>query len=129
MRILPTPLLKPLFENLKVLEAVISPALMGDVHQELLSHLKLNLAGLPDRSVTEEMLDRIAEPFLKEVQQVHTTVMKKIWKDVILPCVVTLFMLIVLAALGFAIKRGKLYILRRWMSGWLRRARLDDDED
>ena len=40
---------------------------MGDVHQELPSHLKLNLAGLPDRAVTEEMLNAIAQPFLVEV--------------------------------------------------------------
>ena len=71
VRIMPTPLLRPLFENLKELEEVIPPSLMGDVHQELLSHLKLNLAGLPDRAITEEMLDAIAKPFLFEVEKVH----------------------------------------------------------
>ena len=48
VRILPTRLLRPLFEGLKLLEEVIPPELMGDVHQNLLTHLKLNLAGLPD---------------------------------------------------------------------------------
>ena len=57
VRILPTPLLRPLFDNLKSLEEVLPPSLMGDVHKELLSHLKLSLAGLPDRAVTEEMHD------------------------------------------------------------------------
>ena len=52
MRILPTPLLRPLLEGLKDLE-VIPPELMGDVHQNFLSHLKLNLAGVPDRRISE----------------------------------------------------------------------------
>ena len=73
VRILPTPLLRPLFEGLKNLEDVIPPELMGDVHQNLLSHLKLNLAGLPDRRITEEMLAAVIQPFMQEVKQVHTT--------------------------------------------------------
>ena len=56
VRILPTPLLRPLSGGLKKIEEVIPPELMGDVHQNLLSHLTLNLAGLPDRRITEEML-------------------------------------------------------------------------
>ena len=67
VRILPTPLLRPLFEGLKELEDVIPPELMGDVHQNLLSHLKLNLAGLPDRRITEEMLAAVVQPFMQEV--------------------------------------------------------------
>ena len=59
VRILPTPLLRSLFKRLKELEEVIPPELMGDVHQNFLSHLKLNLAGLPDRCITEEMLAAI----------------------------------------------------------------------
>ena len=77
VRIMPTALLRPLFENLKELEEVIPPSLMGDVHQKLLSHLKLTLAGLPDRAITEEMLDAIAKTFLIEVEKVHSTVLKK----------------------------------------------------
>ena len=84
VRILPTPLLRPLFDNLKALEEVLPPSLMGDVHQELLSHLKSNLAVLPDRAVTEEMHDTVAKPFLVEVEKVHSRVIRKIWKDVIL---------------------------------------------
>ena len=86
VRILPTPLLRPLFEGLKELEEIIPPELMGDVHQNLLLHLKLNLAGLPDRRITEEMLAAVVRPFMQEVEEVHTTIVKKIWRDVILPC-------------------------------------------
>ena len=38
LRILPTPLLRPLFEGLKELGEIIPPELMGDVHQNLLLH-------------------------------------------------------------------------------------------
>ena len=86
LRILTTPLLRPLFEGLKELEEVIPPELMGDVHQNLLSHLKLNLAGLPDRRIIEEMLAAVVRPFMQEVEEVHKTIVKKIWRDVILPC-------------------------------------------
>ena len=127
VRILPTPLLRPLFDNLKSLEEVIPPSLMGDVHQELLSHLKLNLAGLPDRAVTEEMLDAIAQPFLVEVEKVHSTVIRKIWKDVILPCIVTLLMLILIAVVGWTVKWGKMYAVRRWMTAVLRGGEVQRD--
>ena len=78
VRILPTPLLCPIFERLKELEKVIPPELMGDVNQNLLSNLKLNLAGLPDRRITEEMLAAVVRPFMQEVEEVHTTIVKKI---------------------------------------------------
>ena len=90
MRILPNPLLRPLFEGLKELEEDILPELMGDVHQNLLSHLKSNLAGLPDRRITEEMLAAIVQPFMQQVEEVHTTNVKNIWRDAILPCGATL---------------------------------------
>ena len=93
VRILPTPLLRPLFEGLKDLEDVIPPELMGDVHQNLLSHLKLNLAGLPDRRITEEMLAAVVQPFMQEVEEVPTTIKKKFWRNVILPCGATLITL------------------------------------
>ena len=127
VRILPTPLLRPLFDNFKSLEEVIPPSLMGDVHQELLSHLKLNLAGLPGRAVTEEMLDAIAQPFLVEVEKVHSTVIRKIWKDVILPCIVTLLMLIIIAVVGWTVKWGKMYPVRRWMTAVLRGGEVQRD--
>ena len=82
IRILPTPLRRPLFEGLKELEEVIPLELMGNVHQNLLSHLKLNLAGLPDRRITEEMLAAVVQPFMQEVEEVPTTIVKKIWRDV-----------------------------------------------
>ena len=78
VRILPTPLLRSLFDKLKEFEEVVAPELMGDVHQELLMHLKLNLAELPDGSVTDEMLDLIAQPFLQELKTVHTTLIRKV---------------------------------------------------
>ena len=71
VRILPTPLLRPLFEGLKELEEVVTPELMGDVHQNLLSHLKLNLAGLPDRRITEEMLAAVVRSFMQDVEEVQ----------------------------------------------------------
>lgn len=90
---------------------------MGDIHQELLMHLMLNLAGLPDRSVTDEMLELIAQPFLQELKTVHTTLIKKVWRDVMLPCLATLLMLVLAAALTWAVKRGKLYAVRRFIEG------------
>ena len=53
---------------------------MGDVHQELLSHSELNLAGLPDCAIIEEMQIAITKPILNEVEKVHATVIKKYGK-------------------------------------------------
>ena len=116
VRIFPTPLLRPLFEGLRELEEVIPPELMGNVHQNLLSHLKLNLAGLPDRRITEEMLAAVVQPFMQEVEEVHTTIVKKIWRDVILPCGATLFTLGLLLLLGWALKMGKLYAMKKYVA-------------
>ena len=52
-------------EKLKELEEVNPPELMGNVHQKLLSQLKLNLASLRDRRITEKMLAALAEPFMQ----------------------------------------------------------------
>ena len=124
VRILPTPLLRPLSEGLKDLEDVIPPELMGDVHQNLLLHLKLNLAGLPDRRITEEMLAAVVQPFMKEVKEVQTTIVKKIWRDVILPCGATLITLGLLLLLGWALKMGKLYAMKKYVE----RFRRNDEE-
>ena len=94
-------MLRHLFEGLKELEEVIPPELMGDVHQILLSHLKLNLAGLPDRRITEGMLAAVVQPFVQEVEEVHTTILKKICRDVMLPCGATLITLGLLLLLGY----------------------------
>ena len=40
VRIVPTPLLRSLFGKLKEFEEVVAPELMGNLHQELLMHLK-----------------------------------------------------------------------------------------
>ena len=90
VRILPTPLLRSLFDKLKEFEEVVAPEIMGDIHQELLMNLKLNSTGLPDRSVTGEMLEWIAQPFLQELKRAHTTLIRKVWRDVMLPCLATL---------------------------------------
>ena len=124
VRILPTPLLRPLFEGLKELEEVIPPELMGDVHQILLSHLKLNLAGLPDRRITQEMLAAVVQPFMQEVEELHTTIVKNIWRDVILPCWATLITLRLLLLLGWALKMGKLYAMKKYVE----RFRRNDEE-
>ena len=70
--------------------------------------LKLNLAGLPDRRITEEMLAAVVRPFMQEVEEVHSTTVKKIWRDVILPCGATLITLGLLLLLGWALKMGKI---------------------
>ena len=100
VRILPTPLLRPIFEELKELEEVISAELIGVVHQKLLSHLKKFLAGLLDRRTTEEMLAAVVRPLMQEVEEVNTTIVKKIWRDVILPCGAPLITLGLLVLLG-----------------------------
>ena len=97
---------------------------MGDVHQNLLSHLKLNLAGLPDRRITEEMLAAVVQPFMQEVGEVHTTIVKKIWRDVILPCGATLITLGLLLLLGWALKMGKLYAMKKYVEKF----RCNDEE-
>ena len=124
MRILPTPLQRPLFGGLKELEDVIPPELMEDVHQNLLFHLKLNLAGLPDRRITEEMQAAVVQPFMQEVEEVHTTIVKKIWIDGILPCGATLITLGLLILLVWALKMGKLYAMKKYVE----RFRRNDEE-
>ena len=124
VRILPPPLLRPLFEGLKELEEVIPPELMGDVHQNSLSHLKLNLAGLPDRRTTEEMLAAVVQPFMQEVEEVHARIVNKIWRDVFLPCGATLVTLGLLLLLSWALKMGKLYAMKKYVE----RFRHNDEE-
>ena len=124
VRILPIPLLRPLFESLKELEDVIPPELKGDVHQNLLLHLKLNLAVLPDRRMTEEMLVVVVQPIMQEVEQMHTTTVKKVWRDVILPFGATLITLWLLLLLGCVLKMGKLYSLKKYVE----RFRQNDEE-
>ena len=117
VRILPTPLLRSLFCKLKEFEEVVARELMGDIHQEILMHLKLNLAGLPDRSVTDEMLELIAQPFLQELNTVQTTLIRKVWSDVMLPCLATLMMLVLAAAVTWAVRKRKLYAVHRFIEG------------
>ena len=124
VRILPTPLLRPLFEGLKELEEVIPPELMGDVHQNLLSHLNLNLAGLPDRRIAEQMLAAVVRPFMQEFEEVHTTIVKKFWRDNILQCGATFITLQLLLLIGWALKMGKLYALKKYVE----RFRHNDEE-
>ena len=124
VRILQTPLLRPLFNGLKELEEVIPPELKGDVHQNSLSHLKLILAGVPDRRITEEMIAAVVRPFMQEVEEVHTTIVKKRWRDVVLPCGATLVTSGLLLLLGWALKIGKLYAKRKYVG----RFRSNDEE-
>ena len=88
---------------------------MGDVHQNLLSHLKLNLTGLPDRRITEGMLAAVVQPFMQEVEEVHTTIVKKICRDVILPRGATLITLGLLLLSGWALKMGKLFAMKKYV--------------
>ena len=93
---------------------------MGDVRQNFLSHLKMNLVGLPDRLLTEEMLAAVVQPFMQEVEEVHTTIVKKIWRDVILPRGATLLTLGLLLLLGWALKMGKLYAMKKYVERFRR---------
>ena len=121
VQILPTPLLRASFETLKKLEEVIPPELMGDVHQTLFFHLKMNLAGWPDRRIFEEMLAAAVQPFMQEFEEVHTTVVKKIWIDFILVCRAILLTLELLLLLGWALKLGKMYSMRKYVERFRRR--------
>ena len=47
---------RSIIRGLKEVEEVSPPELMGYVHESLLWHLKLILAGLPERRKTEEIL-------------------------------------------------------------------------
>ena len=115
-------MLRLLFEGLKELEYVNPPELMGDVHQNLLPHLKHNL-GLPARRITKEMLAAEKQPFMQEVEDLHTTIVEKIWTDVLLPCGVTLFTLGLLLSIGcgLGLKWGKLYAMRKFEERFRRR--------
>ena len=97
------------------LEEIIPPTLMGEVNQDLLSHLKLNLAGLLYRVITEEMLDAIAKPFLNEVEKVQTAVLKESIEKIVLPCVVMLIILILFGMLCWTINRGQLSIMQEFV--------------
>ena len=97
---------------------------MGDVHQNLLSHLKLNLAGLPDRRITEEMLAAVVQPFMQEVKKVNSTIVMKIWRDGILPFGATFITLGLLFLLDWALKMGKLYAMKKYVE----RFRRNDEE-
>ena len=124
VRILPTPLLCPLLEGLKKLEEVIPAEFMGDVHRNLLSRSKLSLAGLTNRRVTEEMLAAVVRAIMQEVEEVQTTVVKKIWREVFLLYGATFITLGLLLLLGWALKKGKLYAMRKYME----RFRCKDEE-
>ena len=84
----------------------------------------MNLAGLPDRRITEEMLAAVVQPFMQQVEEVHTTIVKKIWRDVILPCGAALITLGLLLLLGWALKMGKLYAMKKYVE----RFRRNDEE-
>ena len=88
---------------------------MGDFHQWLIMHLKLNLSGLPDCSVTDETLEVIAQPFLQELKAVHTTRIRKVWRDVILPCLATLLMLVLAAAVRWTVRKRKYLAVCRFI--------------
>ena len=75
----------------------------------------MNLAGLPDSRVTEEKLAAVVRPFMQEVEEVHTTIVKKLWRDVILPFGATLITLGLLLMLGWALKMGKLYAMKKYV--------------
>ena len=105
----------------KLLEA-ITVRMPADVEKRKLPTLKRSLQenvemlnDLPDRRITEEMMAALVQPFMQEVEEVHTTIAKKIWRDVILPCGATLITLGLLLLLGWAQKKGKLYAMKKYV--------------
>ena len=87
----------------------------------MLSHLKLDLAGFLDRRITEEMLAAVVRPFMQEVKEAHTTIVKKIWRDNILRRGATLITLGLLLLLGWALKTGKVYSMRKYVERFSRK--------
>ena len=61
---------------------------------------------------------------MQEVEEVHTIIVKKIWRDVILPCGATLITLGLFLLLGWALKMGKLYAMKKYVE----RFRSSDEE-
>ena len=73
----------------------------------------MNLAGLLDRRITEEMLAAVVRPFMQEVYKQFTKIVKKIRTDVFLPCGATMLTLALLFLLGWALKTEKLFVKRK----------------
>ena len=70
------------------------------------------------------MLAAVVQPFMQEVEEVPKTIVKKIWRDVILPCGATLMTLGLLLLLGWALKLGKLFAMKKYVE----RFRRNDEE-
>ena len=66
----------------------------------------MNLAGLPYRRITEEMLAAIVRPFMQEFEEVHTAIVNKVWRNVMLLCGATVITLGQLILLAWALKMG-----------------------
>ena len=62
------------------------------------------------------MLELIAQPFLQGLKTVHTTLIRKVWRDVMLPCLATL-LFVLDAAVTWKARKGKLYAVRRFIEG------------
>ena len=77
--------------------------------------LKLNSAGLSDPSVTDEKLEVTVQPFLQELKTVHATLIRKVWREVKLPCLTTLLMLVLAAAVKWVVKKGEFYAVHRFI--------------
>ena len=61
---------------------------------------------------------------MQEVEEVHTIIVRKIWRDVISPCGATLITLGLLLLLGWALKVGKLYAMKKYVEQF----RCNDEE-
>ena len=73
-----------------------------------------------DHCITEEMLADVLQQFMQELQEVHTTTEKKIWKNFILPSRATLLTMGILFLLGWALKVGKLKTTRKYTEKFTR---------
>ena len=58
---------------------------------------------------------------MQEVNEVHTTIVKKNWRHGILPCGAALLSLGLLLTLGCALNLGKLYAMRKYVEKFRRR--------
>ena len=55
------------------------------------------------------------QPFLQELKTVHTTPKRKVWRDVMPPCLATLLMFVPAATVTWVVKKGILYAVGRFI--------------
>ena len=64
-------------KNRKKIEKVTPEQMMGEIHQRLLVHLKMNLTGFPNRAITDRILMTVLEQFVEEIRNEQGRVLKR----------------------------------------------------